>query len=243
MGSDSASEKGVKLPSFDGDSKKFQLWWTRFCAYATVYKFRQALAENGDSDLPANESEELDETTPVGKKMLAAKKRNEVAMANFTMAFTTEGVMGLVYKASTTDWPSGLATVVVQGLLKKYRPLDIVSLVELRQRMNKVSMKKGVDPSTLFEQLSAIENQFSVPGTPMDESHMIAAILDAATDEYQAVISTERRIKGDKMTVMALEVAMSEHYRQLSRASGRKHNANAGGDSDHEVVLSGFGGV
>jgi hypothetical protein len=50
MGSDSASEKGVKLPNFDGDSKKFQLWWTRFCAYATVYKFRQALAEGGDSD-------------------------------------------------------------------------------------------------------------------------------------------------------------------------------------------------
>jgi hypothetical protein len=78
----------------------------------------------------------------VGKKMLAAKKRNEVAMANFTMAFTTEGVMGLVYRALTTDWPSGLAMVVDQGLLKKYRPLDIVSLVELRQQMNKVSMKR-----------------------------------------------------------------------------------------------------
>ncbi len=243
IGFDSASEKGVKLLNFDGDSKKFQLWLTRFCAYATVYKFRQALAEGGDRDLPENESKELDETTPVGK-MLAAKKRNEVAMANFTMAFTTEGVMVLlVYKASTTDWPSGLATVVVQGLLNKYRSLDIVSSVELRQRMNKVPMKKGADPSTLFEQLSAIENQFSVRGTPMDESHMIAAILDAATDEYQAVILTERRIKGDKMTVMDLEVAMSKHYCQLSRASGREHNANLGGDWDYEVVLSGFGGL
>jgi hypothetical protein len=45
------------------------------------------------------------------------------------------------------------------------------------------------------------------------------------------------------MTVMDLEKAMSKHYRQLSRASGRKHIANLGGDSDHEVVLSGFGGV
>ncbi len=73
-----------------------------------MYNFRQALAEDGDSDLPENESNELDKTTPVGKKMLAAKKRNEVAMANFTIAFTSEGVMGLVYKALTTDWPSGL---------------------------------------------------------------------------------------------------------------------------------------
>jgi hypothetical protein len=133
--------------------------------------------------------------------------------------------------------------VVVPGLLKKYRPLDIVSLVELRQQMNKVSMKKGADPSTLFEQLSAIENQFSLPGTPMDESHMIAGILDPATDEYQAVISSEKRIRGDTMTLMDLEKVMSEHHRQLLRASGRKHNANLGGDSDHEVALSGFGGV
>jgi hypothetical protein len=44
--------------------------------------------------LPAIESEELNESTPVEKKMLAAKKRNEVAITNFTMAFTMEGVMG-----------------------------------------------------------------------------------------------------------------------------------------------------
>jgi hypothetical protein len=158
-------------------------------------------------------------------------------MANLTLAFTTEGVMGLVYKASTTDWPSGLVTVVVQGLLKKYRPLDIESLMELRQQMNKVAMMKGADLLTLFEQLSAIENRFSVPGTPMDKSHMIAAVLDAATDEYQVVILTERRIKGNKLTVIDLEVAMSEHYCQLLRASGHKHNAiSSGGDSDHEVV-------
>ncbi len=68
-----------------------------------MYKFRQALAEDGDSDLPENKSEELNKTTPVGKKMLAAKKRNEAAMANSTILFTTEGTTGLVLKASTTD--------------------------------------------------------------------------------------------------------------------------------------------
>jgi hypothetical protein len=54
MVSDSASEKGVKLPTFDGDAKKRQLWWTYFCTYASVYKFRQALKETGDKDLPAS---------------------------------------------------------------------------------------------------------------------------------------------------------------------------------------------
>jgi hypothetical protein len=66
----------------------------------------------------------------------------------------------------------------------------------------------------------------------MDASHMIDAVLDAATDEYQAIISTERRIKGDKMTVMDFAVATisellpavesigSQAQRQLRRRFG-----------------------
>ena len=157
--SEYSGEKGVRLPSFDGDSKKFQLWWTRFSAYAAVYQFSQALSKEGDVDMPTSDDEAFDVTTPTGKKILKAKKRNQVAMASFCMAFTTEGVMQVIYKSYTKEWPSGLAKIVVEGLMQRYRPLDIVSLVELRQRMNKVTMKKGADPMTLFEQLSAIENQ------------------------------------------------------------------------------------
>lgn len=90
--------------------------------------------------------------------------RNDIVMASFKKAFTSEGVTGLVYKASTAERPSGLAS-----LLKKYRPFDVMFLVELRQRLNKASMKRGADPSTLLAQLGAISNQFTVPGKPLDE--------------------------------------------------------------------------
>jgi hypothetical protein len=161
--SETSSEKGVKLPTFDGDYKKFQMWWTRFSAYATVYKFWQALTDEDDDVRPSSEDEELDLTTAEGKKQEAAKKRNEVAMASFTMAFTSEGVVGMVYKSYTTEWPNGLAKLVVASLLKKYRPIDTISRVEMRQRLSKVAMKKGSDPSTLFEQLSAIEKPVHSP--------------------------------------------------------------------------------
>lgn len=55
--SDLASEKGVKLPTLDGDGKKFQLWWTRFCAYASVYT--QARNETCDDVLSESEAESL----------------------------------------------------------------------------------------------------------------------------------------------------------------------------------------
>ena len=61
-------------------------------------------------------------------------------------------------------------------------------------------MKKGgSDPATLFEQLSSIENQFKTPGSKMNLSPFIAAVLDTAPEEYQSVISSMREAKSDKI--------------------------------------------
>ena len=119
------SEKvgSIKLPTFDGEPKKFQVRWYRFNAYATMYGFKKALTETG-KELPKTEEEELDTTKEAGKTMLAAKKQNQKAMANFAMAFTGESIMGLMWAASTKEWPNGLAHLVVKGLMKRYRPLD-----------------------------------------------------------------------------------------------------------------------
>jgi hypothetical protein len=47
-----------------------------------------------DSDLPASDSEAIDESTDDGKKKKsAAKKRNAIAMAHLLMAFTKEATM------------------------------------------------------------------------------------------------------------------------------------------------------
>ena len=230
------SEKSVKLPTFDGSHATFQLWWTRFKAYATVYKFDQALKVGGERDLPASESVTIDTSTDVGKRQEAAKKRNAVAMANLTMAFTTEATMGLVYKAMSNDWPGGLAHEVTAALLKKYKPEDTISRVELRQKMSEVRMKKNDDPATLFEQLSAIENQYNTATQQIDEEDMIATVISAAPTEYKPTVSAEQRLKGNQLKLQDLEEAMSQYWRQ-SGNSMRKTN-----EDDYEVGLSAFKG-
>jgi hypothetical protein len=128
----SSREKSVRLPTFDGSHKNFQLWWTRFVAYATVYKFYPAINKDAsEDDRPTNEAEVLDESEDDDKKKIAAKKRNAVAMANQLMAFTSEGSMGQVYNSMTSDWPSELAHLIIKGLFKKYQPQDTVTRVEL----------------------------------------------------------------------------------------------------------------
>jgi len=124
---DESGDKSVKLPTFSGKQEDFQIWWTCFMAYAVVYKFKEALKQGGEDDLPTGKDDTIDETMDAGKKQALAKKRNVVAMANFSMGFTMEATMGILYRVMTPNWPSGLAYKVVEELKKKYQPQDTIS--------------------------------------------------------------------------------------------------------------------
>jgi hypothetical protein len=70
-------------------------------AYASVHQFTQALKTGGEAAMPVSDDVTVDATTH--PQVAKAKKRNAIAMANLTMAFTSEMTMGLVYKAQTEE--------------------------------------------------------------------------------------------------------------------------------------------
>jgi hypothetical protein len=127
--------------------------------------------------------------------------KNELAMASFSIAFTTDKVMHILHAACTENWPDGEAHLVVRELYKRYRPLDTVFNVAMRQHLSRVKMKKGTNPSALFETLTLIQNQFL--GFPKDE--IMSIILYVASEEYRPLLSVERRIKGEDLSVKDLE--------------------------------------
>jgi hypothetical protein len=65
--------------------------------------------------------------------------------------------MNIIYAACTKSWPDGKAYLVVRELMKRYRPLDTVSKIEMRQQLSKIKMKKGMYPTVIFESLTAIQ--------------------------------------------------------------------------------------
>ena len=77
----------TRLPSFNGTRKDFQTWWVRFIALANISKFVGALKAGGETTMPTSDDESIDESIDAGKAQAAAKHRNALAMANFTMAF------------------------------------------------------------------------------------------------------------------------------------------------------------
>ena len=116
---ESAGIKLLRLPLFDGKQEKFQVWWTQLEAYAGVFGFLAALQPGGEMDMPLTERTIIDEMTKDGKKQAHAKKRNETAVANLTMLFTTDGTMAIIHKSKPRSWPNGLAHEITRGWKKK----------------------------------------------------------------------------------------------------------------------------
>jgi hypothetical protein len=56
-----------------------------------------------------------------------------------------------------------------------------VTRVELRQMLNKVSMKPNSNPAVIFEQISIIKNIYCSATRTIDGKDLIAVVLDAAT--------------------------------------------------------------
>jgi hypothetical protein len=78
------------------------------------------------------------------------------------MSFIYEGMVD-------SDWPGGLAYLVVKAIKKKHMPDDTVSKVELRTQLNAISMKTGDDPAAvLMTQIASIKVRYTKPGQAID---------------------------------------------------------------------------
>ena len=212
---ETVSVRGLRLPETDGDKKTLDMWWTRFYSYAECYGFSECLKATAEADLPASAAAVVDETTDPGKLQAAARKRNKLAVASFTMAFQTESMMSMVYKSKTAEYPGGLAHLIVAQLLAKLQPKDKVARVEMRQALNKVSMKDHDDPRTLFEQISTIENKYAGFTKKVEEEDLLAAVIDAAPAAYKPLLAQEQIRLGDALTMADVETAMNTTFRTV----------------------------
>ena len=86
-------------------------------------------------------------------------------------------------------------------------------------------MKNKEHPSTLFDQLALVKTAYETATRTLDEEDQIAVILEKAPTEYKAVLTSEQRHKGSRLTLEDLESAMNDHHRSLySDNDGKNKN-------------------
>ena len=204
--------KSLPLPLFDGETTKFKGWWMRFRAYATIKNFSLAIQRTKEADLPDKE----DEDVSADNKKRLAKQRNLMAISCLTMAFQDDALLNILEQSETRDWPSGLAYIVIDELFKKYKPVDIISRVEMRTRLSQVKMKADEDPRMLFNQLASIQSAYNDATRKIDPDDLIAVVLEKAPEKYKSILTAEQRSKGTALTLSDLNSCMNDLYRTLS---------------------------
>ena len=130
----------IKVPVFDGQYKNFHKWWIKFQAYSRVKGFNEVLSDLGititEGEIEAlqlkpkhgsggNGARKIDE-----EKQLKLGKKNLVAMAHLTMAFESEALLNNISSACSTDWPGGMAHVLITQIKNKCAPQDRMAVAE-----------------------------------------------------------------------------------------------------------------
>jgi Arginine methyltransferase-interacting protein, contains RING Zn-finger len=234
--------KSIKLPTWNGDREAFQLWWTRFKAYASKDGWAKALKPSFANELPSKEEGAFDSNPAIAKTQKEAVKMNSEAVWAITMALTSNSIMTKYYATIDDDYPEGVAWKTIHAILTEYQPKDDIAAIEYHDRLALVSMKDNEDPKVLYEKLNVIRNMYSHANFVVQESELVSMAMQKAPDLYKASLAQEQRIRrrvdNKPLTLDDVYQVMSEMYR-MNIGNVKK---TKGGKSGKEVALAGAEG-
>ena len=207
-------------------------------------EIKPAISQTEEPDLPESEAAALNSDANIAEKQKMAKKRNAIAFANLTAALDSPSLIGILMRAQTTEWPSGLACNVLKQLFEKYEPKDTVSLIDMNRLKQKIGLTNAQgNHQELFEQMAAIENQFK---TEIPEAEEVDMAIEKLPVEYQSVLTAEMRKEGIGITSSHIESAAFQHWRAMYGLFASKPiigTDTTTTESIKEVALAAFNGT
>ena len=132
---------------------------------------------------------ELDLNKPEELAKNKCKAMNLHAMNLLTVMMAENDLMlMMVESAKSKGWPDGLAYILWEKLLKKFKPFDQVAKAEQTAKLLNLKLKKGGDPSELELKIASIKAMY---GILLSDKMMIAAVIKAAGYDYSDTIQSE----------------------------------------------------
>ncbi len=145
--------------------------------------------------------------------MLKSKEMNLHAMNIMTVMLSKSNLMLMMVESlKSQDQPDGLAYVLWEKLLRKFKPSDQIAAAEKTVKLYALKLGKDVDPTVLEEKIVSLEAGY---GIPISKEIKISAIMKAAGKYYSDTIRSETRaIKraGGTVTCDDLIQAMTESF-------------------------------
>ena len=214
----------LKVPVYSGKKEDFQMWWFQFKAHATLHGYAELMVPTKHSDLP-NAFAEGPNDTAAQKKM---RDKHTMALCHLLQAMgNRQSSVSYVMKTVTTEWPGGLVHKVVESMLKAHNPKDVAAHLELKVKLQKLSLGPNEDPENLFTEITTIQSEYkNVP-----EMDLIAAVIGALPQDYKEVMTSLQVSEGNNITFDMVENTVHTHYRTMSVM-------NSGNSEDREIAMN-----
>ena len=229
----------VKLLSFDGKEQNVTNWWVKFRAFARYQGFNEVISESRPVGLAEDEDDPMHEDSANYPDSVRLFKQNSLAVASLTSAFTNENhiCMGFVQDSMTKSWPNGATWVILKRLLRRYKPNDLMTEIELNRILSELKLGADENPGNLFTQIAAIRTWYS---KDIGEEKILPALMVALPKDYGTLTSMYGLNKsiGAADTLEDLEEALVALWRSMGGKA-----STAGKDLSAELGLAGLDGI
>jgi hypothetical protein len=199
------------LPKYLGKKSKFSMFAVKAKAYLAMKFLGPTLKRTFKNLLPANDQVLLDQNKPKELAMLKSKEMNLHAMNIMTVMLSESDLMLMMIESSKSqDWPDGLAYVLWEKLLRKFKPSDQIAAAKQTVKLYALKLGKDMDPTVLEEKIASLGY-----GIPISKEMKISAVMKAAGKYYSDTIQSKTRaIKraGGTVTCDDLIQAMTESF-------------------------------
>jgi hypothetical protein len=197
---------------FDGKPDNSDHWGIKWNAFVEVEGISGALGDTLSGYMPEDFDEVIPDTallTNGGNAKVIAVKDNKKCIAYYAIALKQMKLVRLLTNENTVKWPGGGAWKINKARVVKYRPDDVLTVSELKKRLNNVTLKGNQDTADLFEELTAIDHVYSETAATLGTQDLIGTVLGAAPEKYHTVLNVTTDIKWNNLDIDDLEKVMS----------------------------------
>jgi hypothetical protein len=177
-----------KPPKFEGkQGSAYIVWSVKFQSWAGVKGVRATLNPSFDSRLPATEDAILDETDLIQKAQEKAILQNAIAMDAMVQCISKmdDFYRVLISMQEDADWPTGEVWKTWQSIQNHYQPTDIIASRDLMTALQKIKLRKDVNPMKILSQISAIEVKFK---QSLSKEKKVEVVQECAGVNYAQII-------------------------------------------------------
>ena len=174
--------KGLECPKFLGNEEEYQVWITKFEAYAKVKGCYKVMA---GTEVPPLAIQAV-RTAPKQK----VEEKNDTGYCTMLLAMDTTGkAFTMVALVKTMELPEGCLKTAYDSIKRTYAPNTTTQAVMLKKEFSNCKPKSGkTDPDVWFNELESLKMRLAIMGSTISEDDMLAHLLLNVTKEYEGVV-------------------------------------------------------